>query len=76
MSDVRAEIARLEGYGEAAYTEMYDARRPKDCWEDASAAFRRAIELALEAGLQDEADRLQARLDHIKGVYDHQFRWV
>jgi hypothetical protein len=74
VSDRRAEIARLEAYGEEAYDAMYDARRPKDCWEDASAAFRQAIRLAREEGLEDQADRLQARLDHIHAVYDHQFR--
>ena len=68
------EIARLEAAGEAAYEAMYDARRPKDCYEDAALCFRQAIELAEKAGLEAEARRLRDRMDHIRNVYTHQFR--
>ncbi len=55
---------------------MYDARHPKDFAEDALMNMQRAIDIALEIGFQDEADRLTKRRDHIKAVYDHQFRWL
>jgi hypothetical protein len=76
LIDPRAEIARLEACGEAAYAAMYEARRPKDCWDDASTAFRQAIRTAREAALEEEALRLEARLEHIRAVYQNQFRWT
>ena len=59
---------------EAAYDAMYDARRPKDCYEDAMDAFRRAIKAAEAAGEHGEAKRLEARRDHVREVYRKQFR--
>ena len=55
---------------------MYDARHPKDFAEDALMNMQRAIDIALEIGFQDGADRLTKRRDHVKAVYDHQFRWL
>lgn len=70
------DIARFEALAEEAYSAMYDARHPKDFAEDALMNMQRAIDIALEIGFQDEADRLTKRRDHIKAVYDHQFRWL
>ena len=68
------ELARLIEQGERAYAAMYDARRPKDDYEDACSAFARAIELARSLNLGGEADKLQQRLENIRGVYNAQFR--
>ena len=57
-----------------AYSEMYEARRAKEPYEDACFAFARAIELAQRLGLDEEVDRLNRRVAHIRAVYDSQFR--
>ncbi len=67
-------IARLEKRAERAYDAMYDSRRPKDCWDDARAALAEAIQVATAAGLNDGARRLQGRLEHMRAVYQSQFR--
>lgn len=74
----RLEIARLEQAAEASYTAMYDAEphNVKDCYEDASASLSQAVQLALKANLPDVAERLKARAEHIRNVYNHQFRYV
>ncbi|HEV2532363.1 hypothetical protein [Phenylobacterium sp.] len=62
---------------EAVYAAMYDAparHAVKAHYEDTCLNFARAIAAAREAGRPDEAARLQARLDHVRAVYDHQFR--
>ena len=71
MSD---DYAECERQAEAAYDAMYDARRPKDAYEDAIDAFRRAIKAAEAAGEMGEAKRLEARRDHVREVYRKQFR--
>jgi hypothetical protein len=67
-----------EELGEAAYDAMYDARphQVKDYYDDACAHFAKAIAAARQAGLEDEAARLTARLEHITNVYNHQFRGI
>jgi hypothetical protein len=72
----KAELARLVGLAEAAYDGMYDARRPKDEYEDASRFFHQAIQEAQRLGLDDEVARLTARSDHVRQVYDSQFRYL
>ena len=74
MPDLPEELARLVEQAERSYSAMYDARRPKDDYEDACAAFAQAIALAQSLNLTDEAQRLQQRLANIQGVYDSQFR--
>jgi hypothetical protein len=71
----QAELARLVGLAEAAYDQMYDARHPKDEYEDASLYFDQAIREAQRLGLDDEVARLTARSDHVRQVYDSQFRY-
>ena len=55
---------------------MYDARRPKDDYDDARAALGQAIDEAMRLKLDDEVARLRARLENIEGVYNSQFRGV
>jgi len=67
-------LAWLEAQAEAAYDKMYDARSPSDAtalYSDAKEALHGAIGLANELG--QEAQRLMARLFHIKAVFRSQF---
>lgn len=75
MSDSK-EMARFEALAEEAYTRMYDARdhNVKDCVEDALYNLARAIDIAEMRGLTNDTARLRKRRDHIKAVYDSQFR--
>ena len=74
----RETIAELERLAEAAYADMYDAlpRDVKDCYDDALLYFGKAIEMAQQAGLTDEAARLTRRREQVTAVYDSQFRDV
>jgi hypothetical protein len=70
------EIARFEALAEEAYSAMYDVRdtSTKDCYDDARYNLGRAIDIAQMCGLAIEVERLTARRDHIKAVYNSQFR--
>jgi hypothetical protein len=68
------EIEQFEQDAERAISAMYSAQRPKQAYEDAAAAFRRAIDLAEKAGLKDQVARLTARRSELRAVYDSQFR--
>jgi hypothetical protein len=70
------ELERLEALAEQFYTAMYDARRAKEPYEDACLSFHRAIAEAERLGLANEAERLARRRDHVRAVYNRQFRWV
>jgi hypothetical protein len=70
----RAELEQWERRAEEAYTEMYEARRAKEPYEDACFAFARAIEAARRLGLEEEVARLNRRVEHIRAVYNSQFR--
>ena len=70
------ELARLETLAEQFYTAMYDARRPKDDYDDACLNFHLAIEEAKRLGLAEEIDRLTRRRDHVRAVYNSQLRGV
>jgi hypothetical protein len=66
----------LEAYAENAYSEMYDAGNPSGamaCYSEAKEALYTAIGLAKELGNHGVAERLSARLAHIKAVYRSQF---
>jgi hypothetical protein len=69
----REKLAQLERWGEEAYTRMYDARSPSGDYSEAKENFHGAIALAKELGLQDEATRLEQRLERIKSVFRSQF---
>jgi hypothetical protein len=70
----RAELDEWERRAEAAYSEMYEARRAKEPYEDACFAFARAIEAAHRLGLKEEVARLNRRVEHVRAVYNSQFR--
>ena len=74
MTCERSELDEWERRGEAAYADMYEARRAKEPYEDACLAFARAVEVARRLGLDQEAERLTRRLDHVRAVYNSQFR--
>jgi hypothetical protein len=70
------EMAELEARGEKAYDDMYEAHGVTAagcCYNDIKDYFARAIGLAEGAGMTEEAQRLQARLNHIRAVYRSQF---
>ena len=70
----RAELDEWERRAEAAYSEMYEARRAKEPYEDACFAFARAIETAQRLDLKEDVARLNRRVEHIRAVYNSQFR--
>jgi hypothetical protein len=53
---------------------MYEARRAKEPYEDACFALARAIEAAQRLGLDEEVARLKRRVEHVRAVYNSQFR--
>jgi hypothetical protein len=69
----RKQVAEYEALAEKAYDDMYDARSPAACYSDLKDYFAQAIAAARRAGLDEEAARLTARLDHCKQVYRKQF---
>jgi hypothetical protein len=69
----REDVAKYEALAEAAYNEMYDSRSPAACYSDLKDYFAMAIGTAERGGLHDEAERLNARLDHCRQVYRSQF---
>ena len=74
----RDTIAELERMAEASYAAMYEARphNVKDHFDDAYGYFSQAIDVAKEAGLVTEVERLAKRRDHVNNVFNHQFRNV
>lgn len=73
------DVQRYEDMAEAAYQAMYDAASgpaAKSDYEDACLYFSRAAAAARQLGRPDEAARLGLRLEHVRSVYNHQFRWV
>lgn len=71
MADsLQTRIAACLAAGEAAYDRMYDARDYDLSWqiELATDAFREAHRLALDAGLDEQAADIMARLQHVKAV--------
>ena len=71
---LRERIEHLERMAEEAYDAMYDSRRPQDEWRDVRELLSEAIHLARKAGLTEDAERLDKRLEHIRAVYTHRFR--
>ena len=75
----RQELGEWERLAEQSYSAMYDAPpfgSTKDCYDDACFQFARAIEAARRLGLDDDAARLCRRVEHIRAVYNSQFRWT
>jgi hypothetical protein len=75
VSDTK-EMARFEALAEEAYTKMYDERdhNVKDCVDDALYNLARALDIAEMRGLITDVERLKKRRDHIRAVFDSQFR--
>ncbi|HEX7966190.1 MAG TPA: aldehyde dehydrogenase family protein [Gammaproteobacteria bacterium] len=67
------QLGQLERWGEEAYDRIYDSRRPSTDYSEAKENFYMAIQLARELGREDEVQRLEARLKHIKDVFRSQF---
>ncbi len=63
--------------GEQAYDDMYEkARHPTDAtayFSDVKESFYTAIALARELGIEQEVEKLEKRLAHIKAVFRSQF---
>ena len=70
----RVELEKWERRAEAAYSEMYEARRAKEPYEDACFALARAIEAAQRLGLEEEVAWLKRLVEHVSAVYNSQFR--
>ena len=66
-------LQELERLAEAYYDAMYDSRYPTGEYANAKDAFRDAIALARELGDAKTAERLEARLAHVKAVFRSQF---
>jgi hypothetical protein len=70
-------LETLKKFAEQAYDDMYEkAHSPSAAtgyYSDAKEALYTAISIANELGLAEEAARLDARLEHIKGVFRSQF---
>ena len=65
--DSRKEVAKYEALAETAYNEMYDARSPAACYSDLKDYFAMAIGAAEQAGLHDEAKRLECAARSLQG---------
>ena len=64
---------KFERRGEEIYDEMYETSGPLGYLSEIKECFEAAITAAESDGLTAEAQRLQARLDHIVAVYRSQF---
>jgi hypothetical protein len=71
------ELARLELLAEQAYAAVYDVpplRSAKDDYDNACLYFQRAIDEAKRLGRSTDVARLTQRHEHVRAVYDSQFR--
>jgi hypothetical protein len=64
---------KLERRGEEIYDEMYETSNPLGYLSEIKECFTEAIAAAESDGLSEEAQRLQARLEHIVTVYRRHF---
>jgi hypothetical protein len=74
-----AKLRQLEEFkaeGEKNYDDLYEARSEHDAtvfYSGAKEAYHDAISLACRLGLNEEAEKLTQRLEHIKAVFRSQF---
>ncbi len=71
-----AALAHCKAGAEKAYDDMYEAhsfRDANDCYRDAKDYFYAAIGHADDLGMQEEAEALHKRLEHVKSVFRSQF---
>jgi hypothetical protein len=66
-------LRELERQAEAYYAAMYETRSPSGDYANAKDAFCEAIALARRLGDDRMANRLEARLEHVKAVFRSQF---
>lgn len=74
--ELLAQLEHLKSLAETAYGDMYEAGGPSGatgCYSEAKECLCDAIHLALQLGLNAEAETLQQRLEHIKAVFRSQF---
>jgi|HubBroStandDraft_1064217.scaffolds.fasta_scaffold06023_2 hypothetical protein len=69
-------MKRLVEMAEKAYDDMYEAHEQREidrCYRDAKENYYDAMRVARELDMNEEADKFQQRLSHIKEVFFHQF---
>ncbi len=74
--EMLARLERMKAMGEKEYDDMYETHSPSEatsCYSGAKECFYDAINLARRLGLDDEAETLYKRLEHIKAVFRSQF---
>jgi len=77
MQDNRELLKQLEQRAEEAYERMYEAlgaNAAGACFREVKELLSGAISMARRLDLEDEAIRLEKRLEHIRQVYEHQMR--
>lgn len=76
LPPTRELMLEYERQAEAAYSAMYGAEswNQKDLKDDASYYLARALEIAQQLGLEEDAERLRQRGENILGVWNSQFR--
>ncbi len=65
-------LRQLEALAEKYYDEMYETRSPSGAYSDAKECLYDAINLARQIGREEDAVRLEKRLEHIKSVFRSQ----
>jgi len=73
LAERTAALQSFVEQAERAYSAMYEARRPRDDYDDACSGLMKAIEVARFLHRPDEVSRLEERLANIQGVYRSQF---
>jgi hypothetical protein len=76
LNDSEDQLTWLEAQAERAYGLMYDVIDPTAAaghYSDVKEALADAIGMARRLGKPDVAERLEARLAHIKAVFRSQF---
>jgi uncharacterized protein (DUF924 family) len=71
-----ASLAHCKQQAEKEYDDMYEAHSFRDanvCYSDAKEFFYAAIGHAEDLGMQEEAEALHKRLEHVKAVFRSQF---
>jgi hypothetical protein len=73
LAERTAALQSFVEQAERAYAAMYEARRPRDDYDDACGGLMKAIEVARFLHRPDEIERLEQRLAHVRAVYRGQF---
>jgi len=72
-AEALASITRLEAVAEKVYDEMHETSSTAGLYSEIKDCLTEAIGIAERAGLDAEAKRLTARLEHYRAVYRSQF---